>query len=105
MSTDEPEDWDAGCNCIACQSPYHDATAACDNPGRWYIETHLVDNCDKAENGTTKAVVCVSCFTALVESAQRTVNWGWAGIRSASCLTCNTPLIRLSNVIKDVAKV
>jgi 5-methylcytosine-specific restriction protein A len=81
----DPEDFIAGCHCLGCHALQHDEEGRCDNPGTWYLEMHLVDNCDQVEDGTTKAVVCITCRNALIESAKRIIEWGWSDDRSQNC--------------------
>lgn len=94
-----------GCNCLSRQSLFGHSPGECSLPGRWYVEIHLVDHCESVEGGSTKAVVCGPCLLAFAESARRTIDWGMAVVRSPLCQGCFRPLVRMSNIIEDIAKI
>lgn len=103
-SSNDNDDWAPSCGCLACLSLLPHAEGECPHPGVWWIEIHLVDRCEEVEGGATRAVICRWCFEALTKSAKDIVDRGMAGQRSPLCGGCKKPLVRLSNIITDVAR-
>lgn len=105
MTTPDPDDWPTPCGCLVCQSMHRHKPGECEHPGEWYVSMHLIDSCQSVEGGFTAAVVCVHCFKSLVASAEAVLSWAKLGIRRSYCNGCEAPLVRLSNVVLDVARV
>lgn len=99
----DDDEYEWGCGCLACESKSKHLPGKCNRPGVWYIVVHLVDNCSKTEDGSTKAVVCQPCFDALVEMGKLFVHWGMTEVRAPHCLDCGRSITRLHHVIEEVA--
>ena len=97
------DDFNPGCGCPGCDAPTKHKPDRCRRKAKWYLEVHCIDNCDTAE--PRQMLVCQQCFESWVSLAVTVVAWGMAGHRSTTCLGCDAPLVRISNVIRDVGKV
>lgn len=98
-------DFQPRCYCMGCQSLLPHVPGGCDGTATWYAAIHLVDACSQVEFGETRGVVCEPCLMALKTSALAIIAGGMRGTRYPLCATCQTPLVRLSNIITDIARV
>lgn len=98
-------DFPTGCGCIECKSILPHEINNCLRDGKWFIAIHCVDSCTLVEGGSTQAVVCQRCFNALIASAEAIINWGLLGVRYPLCGSCHKPILKLSDIVEDIAKV
>lgn len=97
---------EATCDCISCDAAGPHSNGRCGRKVGWYVEIHPVDYCKTVEGGLVKAVLCQQCFDAHVQRALAIIKWGLQdGVRSPWCGGCHYPMIRLSAIIRDVAKI
>lgn len=100
---DFPPEFKISCHCKGCAMAH--AEDGCKNDGEWYVELHTVDLCEDYAGQSTTAIHCQWCFAAHVAAAKRTLSACLNGLRCPMCTGCWRPLVRLSNIIRDVAKI
>lgn len=88
------------CDCTGCNRPH---PKGCRRKAAWYVELHPVDNCQAI--AAMQGNVCQSCLDSYVAHIKTLVEWGREGYRLQHCLGCQRPVMRLSHVITDIAKV